>query len=62
MLVATGKVSYSAAGTETVKIRLTAAGRHLLAHAKRIRLTATCAFQPSGGAAVSTSGTFQLKR
>jgi hypothetical protein len=62
VLVASGSVTFHAAGTASVKLRLTGAGRRLLRHSKRIRLTATCAFTPVGGAAVATSGTFQLSR
>ncbi len=62
VLVASGSVTFHAAGTASVKLRLTGAGRRLLRHSKRIRLTATCTFTPVGGAAVATSGTFELSR
>ena len=62
VLVAGGSVRFHAAGMAAVKLRLTPAGRRLLRHSRRIRLTATCAFTPVGGAAVATSGTFQLSR
>jgi len=62
VLVASGSVTFHAAGTAAVKLRLTGAGRRLLGHSKRVRLTATCAFTPVGGAPVVTSGTFQLSR
>jgi hypothetical protein len=62
VLVAGGSVTFHAAGTAFVKLRLTPVGRRLLRHRRRIRLTATCAFTPVGGAAITTSGTFQLSR
>jgi hypothetical protein len=62
VLVAAGTVSFHAAGRATVKLRLTGAGRRLLRHSKRTRLTLTCGFQPAGGAAVTTSGSFELHR
>ena len=62
VLVAGGTVTFHAAGAATVKIRLTAAGRRLLRNSKDLQLTATCAFKPLGGVAVTTSGTFQLRR
>jgi large repetitive protein len=62
VLVATGKLVFSSAKTATMKIRLTAAGRRLLAREKRIKITQTCVFTPSGAAAVKVTGSFELKR
>ncbi len=62
VLVASGSVTFHAAGTASVKLRLTPAGRRLLRHSRRVRLTATCAFTPVGGATITASGTFQLSR
>jgi hypothetical protein len=62
VLVASGSVTFHAAGTAAAKIRLTGAGRRLLRHSTRIRLTAMCTFTPVGRAAIATSGTFQLGR
>jgi hypothetical protein len=62
MLVATGTATFKAAGTTSLKLRLTGQGRHLLLHAKRIKLTATCAFTPAGEPAVIGSVTFLLTR
>jgi hypothetical protein len=61
-LVATGRVVTKAAGTVTFSIRLTAAGRKLLRHTKRITLSDACTFTPAGGGPVTSTGTFQLKR
>jgi hypothetical protein len=62
VLVASGSVSFHAAGTTLLKIRLTSAGKQLLRSARRIRLTATSTFTPLGGTAVTTAGAFTLKR
>jgi large repetitive protein len=61
-LVATGRVVTKAAGTVTLSIRLTAAGRKLLRNTKRITLSDACTFTPAGGGPVTSTGTFQLKR
>ena len=50
VLVASGTVKFRSAGTATVKLRLTLTGRRLLAHARQLRLTATCVFTPVGSA------------
>ncbi len=60
-LVARGRASFSTAATETLKVKLTAAGRSLLKHARRIRLTAKGTFTPTGQARVSTTLPFTLK-
>jgi hypothetical protein len=62
VLVASGKVVFPAAGSATLKIRLTPAGRRLLRRSRRVRLKATCRFTPAGGTAVSVSGPFTLHR
>ena len=62
VLVASGSVTFRAAETATLKLRLTGQGRRLLRGSRRVRLTATCAFAPLGGTAITTSGTFQLSR
>ncbi len=62
VLVAAGTATFRAAGTATVKLRLTTAGTRLLRGAKRIHITATGTFTPTGGKAVKASGTFQLTR
>jgi hypothetical protein len=62
VLVASGSASFTSAATTTLTLHLTAPGRQLLQHAKRIRLTATCAFTPKGAAAVTATRTFVLSR
>jgi|GEM_PF-3529438 len=62
VLVASGTVSFKAAGTATMTLHLTAPGRRLLRHAKPLKLTATCAFTPTGRAAVVATRAFSLAR
>jgi hypothetical protein len=62
VLVASGTVKFRSAGTATVKLRLTLTGRRLLAHARQLRLTATCVFTPVGSAAITAVKAFELKR
>jgi Phosphoesterase family len=62
VLVGAGQGTFSAAGTATIKIKLTAAGKRLLKHAKQLKLTAKSTFTPVGGAAITATRTFVLKR
>jgi hypothetical protein len=62
IVVASGEHKFSAAGGATIKIKLTAAGRRLLKHAKRLKLTATGTFTPTGKAPIITTKRFTLKR
>jgi hypothetical protein len=62
VLVAAGKRTFSAAGTATIKIKLTAAGKRLLKHAKKLKLTAKGTFTPTGKAPITATRTFVLKR
>lgn len=62
MLVASGQVSFTAAGTGKVKLRLTVAGRKLLKRSTRVKLTAKGAFTPTGTASVGTTKGFIVKR
>jgi hypothetical protein len=61
VLVASGQVSFPAAGTGKLKLRLTAAGKRLLKKAKQLKLTAKGTFTPTGKAATVTTKTFSLK-
>ncbi len=61
MLVASGRASFSAAGTGKLKVNLTAAGKRLLKNAKTLKLTAKGMFTPSGATAVTATKTFVLK-
>ncbi len=55
-------VSISKTGTLEVKIKLTPAGRRLLKHANKQKLTAKDSFTPTGGSTVTERKTFTLKR
>ncbi len=61
LLVASGRASFSAAGTGKLKVNLTAAGKRLLKKAGSLKLTAKGMFTPSGAAAVTATKTFVLK-
>jgi hypothetical protein len=61
VLVASGKLTFSAAETGKLKIKLTAAGKRLLKHAKRLGLTAKGTFAPTGATAVGATSGFRLK-
>jgi hypothetical protein len=61
VLVASGALTFTAAGTGKVKIRLTAAGRRLLKHAKSLKLTARGMFTMPGVHPVTATGGFVLR-
>ncbi len=61
-LLASGQVRFTAAGTRTLRIGLTAAGRQLLRHASRVSVRATAVFTPTGASALSVTRTFGLAR
>jgi hypothetical protein len=61
VLVASGQMTFSAAGAKTLRIRLTAAGRKLLKHAKSLRLTAKGIFTAAGQAPVGQKVSFALR-
>lgn len=56
VLIAAGKLTFAAAGTGRVKLTLTAQGRKLLKHVRRVKLEAKAGFTPRGGAMVSSIG------
>jgi hypothetical protein len=60
VLVAAGRATAGGAGSVTVKITLTSAGRKLLQHTRSLKLTGEGGFKPSGGAEVSSSKSFEL--
>jgi hypothetical protein len=62
VLVATGKATFSQAGTQTLTITLTANGKQLLKHAKRLQLTAKGTFTSAGKPATVATKTFTLTR
>jgi uncharacterized protein (AIM24 family) len=61
VLVAAGHLTF-AAGTAKMKVKLTAAGRRLLKHAKHLKLTGKAVFTPTHKTAVVASKTFTLRR
>ena len=62
VVVATGRVTVPGGGGVKIKVKLSSAGISLLKHAKRQKLTARAIFTPSGGAPVSDTGSFEVKR
>ena len=62
VLVAAGRLTFAAAGTKTVRLELTAAGKALLKRSRRVKLTAKGTFTPSGKAPFSATNVFVLAR
>jgi hypothetical protein len=62
VLIASGRHRFGVAGTATIKVTLTAAGRRALRRAKRLRLTAKGTFTPAGAAPVTATRQFTLRR
>jgi hypothetical protein len=62
VLVAAGRLTFSAAGSAAMKIMLSAAGKRLLKRARQIKLTVKGTFTPTGGMAIAASRTLILKR
>ena len=60
-LVASGAQSFARAGTRTITLKLTLAGRRLLRKRARIALVAKGSFTPSSGHAVTARVSFVLK-
>ena len=60
VLVATGRRAFKAAGKALLKIKLTTQGKHLLKHAKKLKLTAKATFTPGGQPALGALTTFTL--
>jgi hypothetical protein len=61
VVIASGRLHFSAAGTKSLSLRFTAAGKVLLRHATRgLKLTARGVFTPTGGSAVSVARGFTL--
>jgi hypothetical protein len=61
-LVASGRRSFSGAGTAKLTVKLTAAGKASLKHARTLRLTAKGTFTPPITAVIRTTRNFTLKR
>jgi len=62
VVVATGRASVPVGGSVKVKMTLTSAGKTLLKHAKRLAVTVRGTFTPTGGTAVTSTGSFVLTR
>lgn len=62
LLVARVSKRFSKAGKATLKLRLTAAGRRLLRHSKKVGLTSKATFTPTGGTAVTVTRHFTVKK
>jgi hypothetical protein len=61
-LIASGRTTFTAAGTRTVKVKLNSTGRALLRKAKRVTVTAELTFTPTSGAAVKAARKLVLRR
>jgi hypothetical protein len=61
VLVAAGRLTFQEAGTSSLNMSLTPAGKQLLRHQKAVRLTATGAFAHSGSAPVRATRSFVLR-
>ena len=62
IVLTTGSITYAAAGTRTLTMTLTSAGRRALAHARRIRTTATARIAGPHAAPEVVTTTFLLRR
>lgn len=62
VLVASGRMRFSVAGTARIKVRLTREGRRLIKRGSRVKLTAKGTFTPSGGKPITAIEEFVLKR
>jgi hypothetical protein len=62
VLIASGRRTFTAAGTATTAVQLTAAGRKELLRAKRLALTAKGTFTPASAAPITAVRPFTLRR
>jgi hypothetical protein len=62
VLVAFGRLTFPTAGTATMKIKLTAAGKRLMKRVARLKLTAMGTFTPTSPPPITVMRTFVLKR
>jgi subtilase family serine protease len=62
VLIASGQIRFSAAGTATLKLKLTAAGKAMLKRARQLKLTAKGTFTPNGKPPIVATRAFLLKR
>jgi hypothetical protein len=62
ILIASCTVTYTSASRKTVKLKLTTAGRKLVAHQKHVKLTVKAVFTTPKGVSATYIGTFTLSR
>lgn len=62
ILVAIGRHTFARAGTAAIAIKFTPAGKALLRHVKRLRVTAKATFTPFGKTPITARKTFVLRR
>ncbi len=62
VLIAAGRITFTAAARHTVKLKLTRVGKALLKGHEQVRLTAKGTFTPKGKAPISATRSFTLKR
>jgi uncharacterized repeat protein (TIGR01451 family) len=62
VLVATGQLSFQAGERAKIKVILTRAGKTLLKHSKKLKLTSTATFTPAGQAPIRATRTLLLAR
>jgi hypothetical protein len=60
-LVASGRASFTGARDLKLTVKLTAAGRRLLAHATRLALTADATFTPAGAVPIRVTRSIELR-
>jgi hypothetical protein len=62
VLIASGRMTFSAAGSATIKLELSPSGKAMLKRAKQLKLTAKGTFTPDGKAPIVATRAFRLKR
>lgn len=62
VLVASGHATFSTAGTATINLKLTAAGKRILRSKSRVKLTARCSFTPPGQPSITVAERFAIRR
>ncbi|HYM46255.1 MAG TPA: hypothetical protein VES65_08885 [Solirubrobacteraceae bacterium] len=60
ILVAAGHVRTTASGMVMIHLKLTSAGKRLLARSKRLKITTACTFAPAGGTTLKVSRMFAV--
>jgi hypothetical protein len=60
--LAAGHASFTQPGTGKVKVRLTRAGKRLLKHARRLKVTSKASFTPTASSGATERKSFKLRR